>query len=115
MRSHSIEQASLNLNNSDLFRNDLSYNSVSSRGNASLHCNEESNSLLGLNIKSEKNLKIFKKMSSFSDRVLFFQKRNKNIEIGTWSEYGENEPESISSYDYMCVRKDNTNEKSYLQ
>jgi len=48
--------------------------------------------------------KIFKKMSSFSDRVLFFQKRNKNIDIGTWSEYGENLPESISSYDYICVR-----------
>ena len=43
-------------------------------------------------------------MSSFSDRVLFFQKRNKNIDIGTWSEYGENLPESISNYDYICVR-----------
>ena len=29
----------------------------------------------------------------------------KNIEIGTWSEYGENPPESISSYDYIVIRR----------
>ena len=37
--------------------------------------------------------------------VSFFQKKNKNIEIGTWSEYGENPPESISSYDFIVIRK----------
>ena len=35
----------------------------------------------------------------------FFQRKNKNIEIGTWSEYGEQEPETISSYDYIVIRK----------
>jgi hypothetical protein len=46
-------------------------------------------------------------MTKYIDRgdLQFFQKKNKNIEIGTWSEYGENEPESISSYDYIVIRK----------
>ena len=37
--------------------------------------------------------------------IIFFQKKNKDIEIGTWSEYGENEPESISSYDYIIIKR----------
>ena len=40
-----------------------------------------------------------------NDSLQFFQKKNKNIEIGTWSEYGENEPESITSYDYIVIRR----------
>ena len=35
----------------------------------------------------------------------FFQKRNANIEIGTWSEYGENEPQTITSFEYIVIRK----------
>ena len=51
--------------------------------------------------------KIFKKMSKFMDNpnLQFFQKRNKPIEIGTWSEYGEQKPETIYSYEYIVVRK----------
>ena len=40
-----------------------------------------------------------------NNSLQFFQKKNKNIEIGTWSEYGENAPESISSYDYIVIRR----------
>jgi hypothetical protein len=36
-----------------------------------------------------------------NENLAFFQKRNKPIEIGTWSEYGEQSPETIYSYDYM--------------
>jgi len=46
-------------------------------------------------------------MSKFMDNpnLQFFQKRNKPIEIGTWSEYGEQKPETIYSYEYIVVRK----------
>ena len=39
------------------------------------------------------------------DDLQFFQKRNKDINIGTWSEYGENEPETITSFEYIIIRK----------
>jgi len=59
------------------------------------------------NFTEKQSEKIFKNMTKYIDRgdLQFFQKKNKNIEIGTWSEYGENEPESISSYDYIVIRK----------
>jgi len=59
------------------------------------------------NYTEKQSEKIFKKMSKFveNDKLAFFQKRNKPIEIGTWSEYGEQEPETIYSYDYIVVRK----------
>jgi hypothetical protein len=59
------------------------------------------------NYTEKQSEKIFKKMSKFveNDKLAFFQKRNKPIEIGTWSEYGEQEPETIYSYDYIIVRK----------
>ena len=59
------------------------------------------------NFTEKQSEKIFKNMSKYINRddLQFFQKKNKNIEIGTWSEYGENEPESISSYDYIVIRK----------
>lgn len=59
------------------------------------------------NFTEKQSEKIFKTLSKYIDRqdVQFFQKKNKNIEIGTWSEYGENEPESISSYDYIIVKR----------
>ena len=51
--------------------------------------------------------KIFKKMSKYMNNkdLMFCQRKNKNIEIGTWSEYGENPPETISSYDYIIIRR----------
>ena len=59
------------------------------------------------NFTEKQSEKIFKNMSKYIDRgdLQFFQRKNKDIEIGTWSEYGENEPESISSYDYIVIRK----------
>ena len=59
------------------------------------------------NFTEKQSEKIFKTMSKYMNNndLQFFQKKNKNIEIGTWSEYGENEPESISSYDYIVIRR----------
>ena len=59
------------------------------------------------NYTEKQSEKIFKTMSKFmsNPNLQFFQRKNKNIEIGTWSEYGEQEPESISSYDYIVIRK----------
>ena len=59
------------------------------------------------NFTEKQSEKIFKTMSKYmnNNSLQFFQKKNKNIEIGTWSEYGENEPESISSYDYIIIKK----------
>ncbi len=51
--------------------------------------------------------KIFKKMAKIHDKgnLAFFQKRNQDIKIGTWSEYGERPEEIISSFDYIVIRK----------
>jgi len=59
------------------------------------------------NFTEKQSEKIFKTMSKYmdNDNLQFFQKKNKNIEIGTWSEYGENAPESITSYDYIVIRR----------
>ena len=59
------------------------------------------------NFTEKQSEKIFKIMSKYmsNDNLQFFQRKNKNIEIGTWSEYGENPPESISSYDYIVIRR----------
>ena len=59
------------------------------------------------NFTEKQSEKIFKTMSKYmsNNSLQFFQRKNKNIEIGTWSEYGENPPESISSYDYIVIRK----------
>ena len=59
------------------------------------------------NYTEKQSEKIFKKMSKIMDNpnLQFFQKKNKPIEIGTWSEYGEQKPETIYSYEYIVVRK----------
>jgi len=59
------------------------------------------------NYTEKQSEKIFKKMSKFMDHpnLQFFQKKNRNIEIGTWSEYGEQAPETITSYEYIVMRK----------
>ena len=61
------------------------------------------------NFTEKQSEKIFKNMSKYinNNNLQFFQRKNKNIEIGTWSEYGENEPESITSYDYIVIRRAN--------
>ena len=62
---------------------------------------------VGNNFAEKQSEKIFKTMSKYmsNDNLQFFQRKNKNIDIGTWSEYGENEPESITSYDYIVIRR----------
>lgn len=59
------------------------------------------------NFTERQSEKIFKTMSKFmnNEDLVFTQKKNQNIEIGTWSEYGDNPPETISSYDYIVIRK----------
>ena len=59
------------------------------------------------NLTQRQSEKLFAKMQKIQSDggLLFFQKKNKNIEIGTWSEYGEKEPESISSYDYIIIKR----------
>ena len=59
------------------------------------------------NFTEKQSEKIFKNMSKYINRddLQFFQKRNKDINIGTWSEYGENEPETITSFEYIIIRK----------
>ena len=59
------------------------------------------------NFTEKQSEKIFKIMSKYmnNDNLQFFQRKNKNIDIGAWSEYGENEPESITSYDYIVIRR----------
>jgi predicted transcriptional regulator len=59
------------------------------------------------NYTEKQSEKIFAKMGKLMDdpKLTFFQKRNKPITIGTWSEYGEQEPETITSYEYIVMRK----------
>lgn len=59
------------------------------------------------NFTEKQSEKIFKNMSKYMNRgdLQFFQRRNKDINIGTWSEYGENEPETITSFEYIIIRK----------
>jgi|SRR5210317_72503 predicted transcriptional regulator len=59
------------------------------------------------NYTEKQSEKIFKKMSKIMDdpNLAFFQKRNKDIKIGTWSEYGEQSPETITSFEYIVMRK----------
>ena len=59
------------------------------------------------NYTEKQSEKIFKKMSKYMNNkdLMFVQRKNKNIEIGTWSEYGDNPPETISSYDYIIIRR----------
>ena len=58
------------------------------------------------NFTERQSEKIFKTMSKYMNNpnLVFFQRRNNNIEIGTWSEYGENPPETITSFDYIVMR-----------
>ena len=60
------------------------------------------------NFTDKQSEKIFKIMAKIVDKgkAQFVQKKRKPIEIGSWSIYGENPPESISYYDYIVIRAD---------
>ena len=60
------------------------------------------------NITEKQSEKIFKKMNKIMDNnpnVVYVQKRMKNIEIGTWSEYGEQAPQTITGYEYYAIKR----------
>lgn len=59
------------------------------------------------NYTEKQSEKIFKTMGKLMDdpKLAFFQKKNQDIKIGTWSEYGEQKPETITSYEYIVMRK----------
>ena len=58
------------------------------------------------NFTEKQSERIFRNMARIADSgyLKFFQRKRRNIEIGTWSVYGENPPESISYYDYIVIR-----------
>ena len=60
------------------------------------------------NFTEKQSEKIFKKMAKImakNPNVMFVQKRMKPIEVGTWSEYGEQEAHSILGYEYYAIKR----------
>ena len=51
--------------------------------------------------QSEKIFKKMKKMMYDNPNIVFVQKRMKPIEVGSWSEYGEQEPHDITGFEYI--------------
>mgnify|MGYP001337667219 FL=1 len=45
------------------------------------------------------------KIMAKNPNVMFVQKRMKPIEVGTWSEYGEQEAHSILGYEYYAIKR----------
>tara|TARA_B100001057_G_scaffold148624_1_gene148560 strand:- start:1973 stop:2293 length:321 start_codon:yes stop_codon:yes gene_type:complete len=60
------------------------------------------------NFTEKQSEKIFKKMSKIMDNnpnLMFVQKRMTNIKVGSWSEYGEQEPYDITGFEYIAIKK----------
>ena len=60
------------------------------------------------NFTEKQSEKIFKKMKKIMDNnpnIVFTQKRMKPIEVGTWSEYGEQEAHSIPGFEYIVMKR----------
>lgn len=60
------------------------------------------------NFTEKQSEKIFKKMKKIMDNnpnIVFTQKRMKPIEVGTWSEYGEQEAHSITGFEYIVMKR----------
>ena len=60
------------------------------------------------NFTEKQSEKIFKKMAKIMNNnpnVVFVQKRMKPIEVGTWSEYGEQEASTILGYEYYAIKR----------
>ena len=45
------------------------------------------------------------KIMNNNPNVVFVQKRMKPIEVGTWSEYGEQEASTILGYEYYAIKR----------
>ena len=46
-----------------------------------------------------------KKIMDNNPNIVFTQKRMKPIEVGTWSEYGEQEAHSITDFEYIVMKR----------
>lgn len=60
------------------------------------------------NFTEKQSEKIFKKMAKImknNPNVMFVQKRMRPIQIGTWSEYGEQEASTILGYEYYAIKR----------
>ena len=60
------------------------------------------------NFTEKQSEKIFKKMKKIMDNnpnIVFTQKRMKPIEVGTWSEYGEQEAHAITGFEYIVMKR----------
>tara|TARA_E500000178_G_scaffold111384_1_gene111182 strand:+ start:379 stop:699 length:321 start_codon:yes stop_codon:yes gene_type:complete len=60
------------------------------------------------NFTEKQSEKIFKKMKKIMDNnpnIIFTQKRMKPIQVGSWSEYGEQEPHTINGFEYIAMKR----------
>tara|TARA_B100000424_G_C22622864_1_gene345949 strand:- start:124 stop:444 length:321 start_codon:yes stop_codon:yes gene_type:complete len=60
------------------------------------------------NFTEKQSEKIFKKMKKIMDNnpnIIFTQKRMKPIQVGSWSEYGEQEPHTINGFEYIAIKR----------
>ena len=60
------------------------------------------------NFTEKQSEKIFKKMNKIMDNnpnIMFLQKRMKPISVGSWSEYGEQEPYDITGFEYIALKR----------
>ena len=60
------------------------------------------------NFTEKQSEKIFKKMNKIMDNnpnIMFLQKRMKPISVGSWPEYGEQEPYDITGFEYIAIKK----------
>jgi|TARA_B100000242_G_C42882212_1_gene409350 hypothetical protein len=60
------------------------------------------------NFTEKQSEKIFKKMNKIMNNnpnIMFLQKRMKPIKVGSWSEYGEQEPYEITGFEYIAIKR----------
>ena len=55
--------------------------------------------------QSEKIFKKIKKMMSSNPNIMFVQKRMTPIHVGSWSQYGEQEPHDITGFEYIAIKR----------
>ena len=55
--------------------------------------------------QSEKIFKKINKMMSANPDIMFVQKRMKPIHVGSWSQYGEQEPHDITGFEYIAIKR----------
>ena len=60
------------------------------------------------NFTEKQSEKIFKKMNKImanNPNIVFTQRRMKPIQVGSWSEYGEQEPHTITGFEYIAMKR----------